>query len=111
MHHWPLGLGGDVHKSVCILAYSIIWESIHSGSEGYMVRRFEDPAYLKARCLRRILSLDSFRHMMRARGIDALVNDCLIGPVITMGSLVSHSLRLPLLSRERRTSCSNILPS
>ena len=28
-------------------------------------------------------------HMMRDRGIDALVNDCLTGPVITMGSLVS----------------------
>ena len=25
--------------------------------------------------------------MMRDRGIDALVNDCLIGPVITMGSV------------------------
>ena len=35
---------------------------------------------------------NTVRRMMKDRGIDALVNDCLIGPVLTMGSTASAFL-------------------
>lgn len=36
--------------------------------------------------------IDTVHRMMKDRGIDALVNDCLIGPVLTMGSTASAFL-------------------